>query len=97
MTANSVWTWLKKFGLWILAGLAVLLWLISKLIPTVKGKPEILQKAKEQATAAKTGATEEIKKLDEKMEGNRKELEEIKAIKDEEERLKRLAEFANKR
>ena len=97
MTANSIWTWLKKWGLWILAGLVALLWLISKLIPTIGGKPEILQKAKEEAAAAKQTASEAIDKHEAKMEENRKELETIKAIPDEMERLKRLADFANRR
>jgi len=95
--ANSIWTWLKKYGLYVLSGLLLVCWLISKLIPTVRGRPEILQKAKDEVSTAKNDVAKESELLAAKMEANRKELEAIKAISDEAERLRRLADFANRR
>jgi hypothetical protein len=95
--ANSIWTWAKKYGLWILSGVLLLCWFISKLIPTVRGRPEILQKAKDEVAAAKEDTAKKAAELEVKMESNRKELDAIKAIEDEAERLRRLAEFANRR
>lgn len=95
--ANSIWSWLKKYGLWILGGVLLVCWLISKLIPTFRGKPEILQKAKDEVAAVKADTAKKSEELDAKMELNRKELEAIKAIDNEAERLQKLADFANRR
>ena len=97
MKANSTWAWIKKYGLWILIGLGVVLYLIVRFLPSDGKKPAILEKAKKKSKELKAGAVKELKALDAKMEKNRKELEEIKAVEDEDERLKRLADFANRR
>jgi len=97
MTANTTMDWLKRWGLWILIGLAVVLWLLAKLLPSPKGKPEILQKAKEEAQAIKDNLAKELKEHAGQMQANHDELERIKKIQNEAERLKALADFANKK
>jgi hypothetical protein len=70
---------------------------VSCLFPKAKDKSHILNEAKEKAKKLKEEREKEHKALAEEMEGRVNELIEIKAIKDEDERLKRLAEFANRR
>jgi ABC-type multidrug transport system fused ATPase/permease subunit len=95
--ANPITAWLKRWGLWILLGLAVVLYLLTRLLPSPKGKPELVQEAKDGAAKLKEEAAKASDELAKKMAENKKELEEIKAIADEKERLRRLAEFANRR
>jgi len=73
--------------------IAVLAWLL----PTRRGKPKILKQAKEGATAIKEHAREELGPHGRRMAARRKELEVVKAIKNEDERLQALADFANRR
>lgn len=94
--ANSIWSWLKKWGLWILLGLAVALWIFVKLLPSNK-KPEIFAKAKEETGKLKDQMVEAVKEHDAKMKANQDELARIKAIQDEKARLEALAKFANNR
>lgn len=95
--ANTVWDWLKKWGLWILLALAFLLFILSKLLPSPKGKPEVLQKAKEQATDIKNAASQALEKHNLEMEMRKDELAKIQTIHDEKARLQALADFANRR
>jgi Sec-independent protein translocase protein TatA len=96
--ANTTGAWLKKWGLWILLGLVVVLVVLSKILPSNKGgKPEILADAKKKLDEVKASVSAELKAHNEKMDANKKELDRIKAIADEDERLKALADFANSR
>lgn len=95
--ANTAGDWLKKWGLWILLGLAVALVVLAKLFPSNGSKPKILQAAKDGAQKLKDAAEEKLDAHTAEMEKREEELEEIQAITDEEERLRRLAEFANRR
>lgn len=95
--ANSISSWLKKWGLWILVGLVFLLWLLSKLIPSPKDKTGILQKAKDEAQAIKSKTDTQLVAHEKQMEANRDELKKIQSIEDEKERLSKLADFINRR
>jgi hypothetical protein len=97
MTANTVGSWFKRWGLWLLLGLAVVLVIIAKLLPSNGSKPEILQKAKDEVQGLKDQAKKELDEHKAKMKANEDELARIKAIEDEEARLKALAEFADSR
>lgn len=97
MNANSLWSWFKRWGLWLLLAITGLIYLLSRLLPSDGRKPELLQKAKDEAEKLKEGAADDLATHSEKMNERVKELDEIKAIEDEKERLKKLAEFANRR
>lgn len=94
--ANTAKHWFKRYGLWILIGLALIIFIISRIIPSPKGKPEILKKAKEEAAKAKDAATKALEEHNKAMAERKAELENIKAMSDEEARLQALADFANK-
>lgn len=96
--ANSAWDWLKRWGLWILLGLGVVLAAFCWLLPTSKkGRPEILQKAKDGARELKDEQRVVLQKHEHAMAAREKELETIEEIDDERERLEALAAFANRR
>ena len=97
MSANSFGSWFKRWGLWILLGAALLLYIVTRLFPSNGNKPKILQEAKDQAKKLKDQASKQLQEHTEKMDAKVVELDEIKKISDEEERLKRLADFANRR
>ena len=80
-----------------MVGAAVLIYFVTRILPSDGDKPKMLQSIKDDADKLKEDAQEELNKHLAVMEARQKELDEIKAIKDEKERLKRLAEFANKR
>jgi len=94
--ANTWKDWLKKWWLWIVAGATILIFIISRLIPTVKGKPEVLQKAKEGADTIKTGAGEALTTHNKEMTERKEELEKIKSIPDQDKRMQALADYANR-
>jgi Sec-independent protein translocase protein TatA len=95
--ANTAGDWIKKWGLWILLAIVVILVVCAKLFPSNGSKPKILQAAKDGAKKLKDAAEAKLEEHTSEMKAREEELEEIKAITDEEERLKRLAEFANRR
>jgi flagellar biosynthesis/type III secretory pathway M-ring protein FliF/YscJ len=95
--ANRASDWLKRWGLWILLGLALLLVVLAWLLPSDGRKPKLLQEAKDGAKKLKDAAEEKLDALTEEMDKREAELAGIEKIDDEEERLRRLAEFANRR
>lgn len=94
--ANKAKHWFTKWGLWILLGIAVVIFIISRLIPAPKDKQAILRQAKEEAKRLKDEVSAELEKHNKEMAERKAELEKAKAIEDEEARLKALADFANK-
>lgn len=95
--ANGLQDWFKRYWLWILLLGALVIFAVSCLFPKTSDKSNILNETKEKAKKLKDERAQEHKAIVEEMEGRINELIEIKAIKDEDERLKRLAEFANRR
>lgn len=93
---NPPGAWLKRYWLWIVLGLAFVIFVVSRLLPTSKGKPEVLEKAKAEADKIHDVAAKELEKHAAKMEANEREFAEIEKISDEEKRLQALAEFANR-
>lgn len=96
MKANTLWSWIKKWGLWILAGLTFILFVVAKILPKPKDKKSILRRAHDGAEKIKVEVKENLDLHRKKMADREIELENIKAISDEEERLKALADFANR-
>ena len=94
--ANTFWDWMKRWGLWILVVLAGALYLLVKLLPR-RSKRDLFVQAKQQAGELKDQATKKLGELKSEMKDRRKELDGIKEIDDEAERLKALADFANRR
>jgi len=94
--ANGFWDWMKRWGLWILVVLAGLLYLLAKLLPR-RSKRDLFVQAKQQAGELKDQAVKKLGELKSEMKARRTELNDIKGIDDEAERLQALAEFANKR
>jgi len=97
--ANSIGEWFKRYWVWIsLVGLILLSFIVYLLFFTgEKGAGKVLKEAEEAVNKMKEAKAEELKAIDAEMEAKITELVEIKTISDEEERLKRLAEFANRR
>ncbi|KKM80669.1 hypothetical protein LCGC14_1337530 [marine sediment metagenome] len=96
--ANSVTSWLNRWGLWVLLGLAIALGVLCWLFPVSRrGKPQVLKEAREGAERIKALAAKRLEEHDRRMATRRKELEAIEAIGDEEKRLQALANFANRR
>ena len=95
--ANTAWDWLKKWWLWLVLGAAAILFILSRLLPTTsKGKPELLQKAKDEAKDAKDDAAKTLEEHNKEMDKRQEELDKIKAITNEAARLQALADFANR-
>ena len=86
-----------KWGLLILLVLVGIVWVMSRILPTKGGKPKLLQDAKDGADKLKEAFSEKLEAHNAAMAAEKTELEEIKAIEDEEERLRRLADFANRK
>lgn len=97
MKANSLWSWFKRWGLWLIMIAAGTVYLFSRLMPSDGRKPELLQKAKDGAEKLRAVAAIDLAEHSMKMDARTKELEEIKATENERVRLNRLAEFANRR
>ena len=95
-SANTAWDWIRRWGLWILLLLGVVLAALVWLLPTRRGKPKILEQAKDGADAIRERAHKELVSHEHKMAARRKELEAITAIEEEDARLKALADFANR-
>jgi flagellar biosynthesis/type III secretory pathway M-ring protein FliF/YscJ len=95
--ANKTSDWLKRWGLWILLGLAALLVILCAVLPSNGSKPKLLQEAKDGAKKLKEKAEADLESVKKEMEEREKELAEIESIEDEAERLEKLAEFANRR
>jgi len=89
--------WFKKWWLWILLAIGTVLFIITRLLPSNGEKPKLFQEAKDRAKELKDKASADIERHRARMEERKKELKEIQSIEDEDERLKRLAEFANRR
>jgi len=87
---------MKRWGIWILVILAGLLYLLVKLLPR-RSKRDLFVQAKQQAGELKDQAAKKLDKLKAEMADRRHELTEIKSIDNEAERLKALADFANRR
>lgn len=95
--ANSLADWLRRYWVWLVLGGATLLGVLIWLAPTGnKGALKALKEAEEGVKKLKKQKAEELEAIDKKLESNIQELVEIKKIPDEQERLKRLAEFANR-
>ena len=94
--ANTFWDFLKRWWLWILLILAGAVYLIVKLLPR-RSKRDLFVQAKQQAGELKDQAAKKLDGLKTEMKARRTELTEIKRIDDEAERLKALADFANRR
>jgi len=98
MSANSGKTWWRWSYLWIaLVCVVVLVVLVRVFLPKRKEKATILTEAREGVERLKETATKELKEHQKKMDANRRELENIKEIEDEDERLQALADFGNRR
>ena len=96
--ANTWGDWLKRYWVWILVGVALLCVMFAALFPTGdKGALKILKDAEDKAKKLKDEKEQELAEITKEMDARVDELMEIKAIEDEDERLKRLAEFANRR
>ena len=87
---------MRRWGLWILLALAVVAYLIVKLLPR-RSKRDLFIRAKEEAGRLKDETAKKLDRLKSEMADRRHELAEIKTIDDEAERLKALADFANRR
>ena len=98
MRANGAGAWLKRYGLWVLLGLAIALGVLCWLFPVSRrGKPQVLKEAQEGAKRIKALAAKRLEEHDHRMAARRKKLEAIEAIGDEAKRLQALADFANRR
>jgi len=97
MAANTVKTWLKRYLLWILLALAAGLFILSKLLPTLKRRPELFYQAREKARELRDKAIEDVADLTEDMRARREELDKIKRIADPRMRMVRLALFASRK
>lgn len=97
--ANSIGDWFKRYWiLLVLVGLVTLGFILWAVLPAGdKGALKVLKDAEEGVKKLKNKKAKELKVLDEEMDERVGELMEIKAINDEDERLKRLAEFGNRR
>ncbi len=95
--ANTAKHWFTKWGLWILLGIAVVIGIIAWLIPASKDKDATLRKAKDEAKRLKDEVSQELEKHNKEMANRKAELMKVKAMEDEEARLKALADFANRR
>jgi len=97
--ANSIGDWFKRYWVWItLVVIGLVAFLVVLLFPTGdKGALKILKEAEDAVKELKEKKTAELKAIDDQLEANTNELVEIKKISDEEERLKKLADFANRR
>lgn len=87
---------MKRWGLWILVVLAGGLYLLVKLLPR-RSKRDLFVQAKQQAGELKDQASKKLTQLKTEMKTRRTELDGIKRIDDEAERLNALADFANRR
>lgn len=94
--ANTLKDWLKKYSLWLLLGLVILIWALSMLIPSPSTKESTLKKAKKAISDIKDTTKKNLDEHNKKMKANKQELDAIKAIPDEKERLQKLADFANR-
>lgn len=97
MRANTFGSWVRRWGLWILLALAVGLYIVIKILPKPKDKRKLLHEAREVAEEFKLKAEADLREHTAKMDARKEELAEIKRIDDEQERLRRLADFANRR
>lgn len=87
---------MKRWGLWILVIVAGGIYLLAKLLPR-RSKRDLFVQAKQQAGALKDQAVKKLTQLKTEMKARRTELDGIKRIDDEAERLQALADFANRR
>lgn len=88
-----MWVWIKKWW-WIMAGaLAAGFALVAKLLPKRDNK-NIVKQTEEDAERIKTSAKLDLKDHEAKTDQQQKKLDDIMTIKDERERLQKLADFA---
>lgn len=97
MLANTIKDWLKRYWLWLLLIGAIVIYALSLLLPRSNKKESILTETLEKAQKLKEERANQHQAIVEEMNQRVDELVEIKAISDEDERLKKLAEFANRR
>lgn len=97
MLANTIKDWLKRYWLWLLLIGAIVIYALSLLLPKSNKKESILTETKQKAEDIKAKTAAQHQAIVEEMDKRVGELMEIKAISDEDERLKKLAEFANRR
>lgn len=97
--ANSIGDWFKRYWVWVtLVIVGLVAFLLFVLFPTDEKKaPKILKEAEEKARKLKEAKAYELAAIDKELEDNIIDLIEIKSIQDKDERMKQLAEFANKR
>ena len=98
MLANPVKSWFKRYWLWFLLAIAAIIYVFTLLLPKPKTdeKESIFKNAQNKAKKIKEDREKEHAAMIKGMKKRTQELTEIKAIKNEDERLKKLAEFANK-
>lgn len=98
LLANPVQDWFKKWWLWIVVGASTAAYFALKFLAApARGKIEILEGAKKDTLDLKEQKQVVLQELNTKMEARRTELKEIQTIPSEEERLKALSDFANRR
>lgn len=97
--ANTAGDWFNRYWLVLLVvGLVILGFIAWAVFPTAdKGALKVLKEAEEGVKKMKAEKSKELEVLIEEMEEHIDTLMEIKSIKDEDERLQRLADFGNKR
>jgi hypothetical protein len=93
--ANTFWDWMRRWGLWILLALAIVAYMIARLLPW-RNKRDLFIRAREEAGRLRDETALKLDKIRAEMEDRRHELAEIKSIGDEAIRLKALADFANR-
>lgn len=98
MLANSISSYIKRYWLWfVLVLLGIVVFFVLVMAPKGTDKSKILKSAEKAVEKLRVKKTKQLEALDQEMVENTKELNGIKAINDEKERLRRLAEFANRK
>ena len=96
--ANSLGDWFRRYWLYLAIVGIVILVIIFWLLPTGEAPGlKIIKEAEEEIKKLKGAKDLELEMLAVEMEEHTQELLKIKAIDDEDERLKQLADFANRR
>lgn len=96
--ANGLRDWFRRYWLYLVIAAITLLVIVLWLLPTGSAPGlKIIQETEEEVKKLKGAKKLELEILDTEMEERTQELVTIKSIDDEDERLKQLAEFSNKR
>lgn len=91
-----MFAWIKKWWLAIVGVLAAGFALVARLFPRRSNK-HLIERTKAEAERIKVSAAAEIKRYDEESERKIKEIMHISQIKEDRERLQKLADLANKK